>query len=142
MDKGFQFEVIYRDNDMLELRVTGWNGAFAGKTNVYVATGELEETAAALRGFPTNPADSRQTSFGNFGPKTARGGVRMCFYCSDGTGHSHVEARFESDYNSSGKAESALFVLPIEAAAMDLFVDELYNLGQRRNGTAFLRGKN
>ena len=101
----------------------------------------MEETAAVLRGFPTHPGDIRVASFGNFGPRTAGGDVNMRFYCADGAGHARVEARFESDHDSLGKIESALFRLPIEAASIDLFVDELQRLGEERNGSAFLKGK-
>jgi len=65
----------------------------------------------------------------------------MRFYCIDGAGHSYVEARFESDFDSLGNAESALFRLPVEAVSIDLFIDELQRLGEERSGTAFLKGK-
>ena len=77
MESGFQFEVIYDDNDVLEVRVSAWNGEFGGKADVYVAIGQLEETAEKLKGFPSDPSDRREFIFGDFGPKSAGGGVRM-----------------------------------------------------------------
>ena len=97
MEIGFRLEVIYKDNDLLELRVSAWNGAFGGTADVNMGIGELEATAAQLKGFPTHPADAREVMLGSFGPKTAGGGASVRFYCIDRAGHARLESKIESD---------------------------------------------
>jgi len=53
VDIGFQFEAIWQDNDVIEVRVLASNGIFCGRADVYVGIGQLEESSARLRGFPT-----------------------------------------------------------------------------------------
>lgn len=140
MDIGFQFEVIYKDSDLLQIRISAWNGAFGGAADVYVGIGVLEETAAKLKGFPNNPADSREVTLGAFGPQSAGGGVNMRFYCVDASGHAYVEARMESDTLPEKPVQSVTLSLPIEAAAVDSFVRELRLLGLQKTGVARLAG--
>lgn len=140
VDIGFRFEVIYRDNDLLEVRVTAWNGAFGGTADVYVGIGGLEEAAARLRGFPKRPADVREVMLGAFGPASAGGGVSMRFYCADAAGHAYVDSKIESDSLAGRPVQCVTLSLPIEAAAVDSFVEELRLLGLRKTGVASLKG--
>ena len=63
------------------------------------------------------------------------------FYCVDGSGHSYVDSRIESDYDSARKSQSAVLSLPIEAAAVDSLVEELRCLNAERKGAANLGGR-
>jgi hypothetical protein len=140
-DLGFRFEVIYKDIHLLEVRISAWNGAFSGVADVYVGLDQLQETAAKLRGFPTDPSDVREANFGAFGPKSVPGRrVSMRFYCADRSGHSYVDSTIESDYNAAGKIETVSLSLAIEAAAMDSFLEELHRSGANSAGVAFLKG--
>ena len=139
MDTGFQFEFLWNDNDVFEIRVAAWNGQFGGSADVYVPIGGLAEAAAKLEGFPHQPSDTREIQFGAFGREWAGGGVSMRFYCKDGAGHGLVEARIESDYRAAHTAQSALLFAYIEAAAVDTFVTELRCLETKLCGTALLR---
>ncbi|MGD0761434.1 MAG: hypothetical protein ABR921_21255 [Candidatus Sulfotelmatobacter sp.] len=139
MELGFQFGVLWSDDDVIELRVSAWNGTFGGSADLYVAIGRLEETAVQLHGFPDSPSDTRELTFGSFDPKFVGGGVRMHFYCADGAGHSRVEANIESRRDSAEFAQSVHLLLPIEAASVDTFVEELRQLGVSRAGVARLR---
>jgi hypothetical protein len=103
MEVGFQFERIYGDNDVLEVRVSAWNGAFGGLTDVYVGIGRLGEVATCLSGFPSSVTDSREFTLGAFGGEFAGGGVSMRFYCRDASAHVMVESRIESSSRSEGK---------------------------------------
>jgi hypothetical protein len=141
MDIGFQFEVIYKAYDMLQVRISAWNGAFGGIADVYVGIGRLEEVAAALKGFPKNPSDTREVTLGAFGPESAGGGVSMRFYCADASGHAYVQSKLESESLPSKPIQTVMLSLPIEAVAVDLFVDELRLLGVRKSGVARLRGR-
>ena len=76
MELGVEFEIIWYDNDALELRVAAWNGAFGGLADIYVAIGDLQAAAEQLRGFPNSPADKRGIEFGSLDRKYAGGGVK------------------------------------------------------------------
>ena len=94
---GFEFRVVWHDNDVIKLCVSAWNGAFGGLAEIYEGIGNLRDAGAQLRGFPKNPADIRDVLFGNFDRKCAAGGVRMRFHCVDGAGHAYVEATIDSN---------------------------------------------
>jgi len=64
---GLQFEVIWQDEDLFDVRVSVWNGAFGGVAEIYVAIGGLEEVAKKLSGFPKNPKDVPEIALGTFG---------------------------------------------------------------------------
>jgi len=137
---GFQFEIIYKDVHLLEIRIFAWNGRFGGTANVYVGLDHLKETAAKLQRFPLDPSDVREVTLGGFGPKSAGGGVSMRFYCADLAGHAYVDSKIESGYDSAGKAQSVIMTLTIEPAAVDSFVEELAQLGANQAGQAHLKG--
>src|SRR5713101_5222986 len=137
---GFQLNVMYGDNDVMNIRVSAWNGAFGGVADVYEGIGQLEQIAETLRGFPVDPSDTREVSLGDFGPKSAGGGVSMRFYCADRAGHTYVDSRIESAYDSAGKAQSVIMTLTIEPAAVDSFVEELSRLSADQTGQAYLKG--
>lgn len=139
MEKGFQFEVQWHDNDMLEVRIAAWNGAFGGTVDVYVAIGGLLEAAKTLDGFPRVASDKREVVFGNFGRKRACGAASMRFYCADGAGHAYVESRMAADEHVAGVDQSVVLVLQIEPAALDSFVEDLRRLETEKTGTAHLR---
>ncbi len=139
MEIGFQFEIPYRDNDLVKVRVSAWNGAFGGAADVCLGTGQLGEVAAQLRGFPKTVSDTREVMLGTFGPESAGGGVSMRFYCVDRSGHANVETKIVSDRDSVGRVQSAMLLVPIEAGAIDSFVDELRGLDTGTAATACLR---
>jgi len=120
--------------------VSAWNGRFGGTAEIYEAIGDLEETAAQLRGFPRSPSDRREITFGNFDPKCAGGGVNLRFHCIDRAGHAWVQAKIDSNYVSGGTVQTVLLAMPVEPAAIDTFVQELCAIGANRTGTAHLKG--
>jgi hypothetical protein len=139
MEIGFRFEVRWSDADIFDIRISAWNGAFGGSTSVYVPIGGLAEAATKLEGFPRHPSDKRELQFGAFGAEWAGGAVSMAFYCKDAAGHALVDARIESEHGGTPKAQSALFFVPVEASAVDAFVEDLRRLEADREGTAALR---
>jgi hypothetical protein len=82
MDIGFELQLIWHDNDVLNLRVSAWNGAFGRVAEVYEAVGDLEAAATQLRGFPNSTADRRASGNVHVAPypngpsKTASQGSR------------------------------------------------------------------
>ena len=139
MNAAFQFEYLWHDNDVLMVRISAWNGQLGGSSDVYVGLNELSEAAAKLEGFPRHPSDTCELLFGAFGPEWAGGGASMRFFCGDAAGHALVEARIESDYNRSQKAQSVLLSASIEAADIDTFIPELRRLEADRSGIARLK---
>jgi hypothetical protein len=140
MQTGVQFHVIYQDDDLIQLRVSAWNGEFGGLAEIYAGIGALAEAAAKLRGFPNKPSDTREVIFGNFDRKFAGGGLSMRFHCIDGAGHSYVEASIDSNCSAGGTVQTAVLAMRVEATAVDIFVQELQRVEATRTGTALLRG--
>src|SRR5712692_3063204 len=134
MNTGFQFEIIWNDNDAFEVRAAAWNGQFGGTADVYVQIGGL-----AAEGFPHEPSDTREIQFGAVGADWAGGAVSMRFYCKDAAGHAFVEARIESDYSGAHTAQSVHLFAAIEATAVDTFAIELRRLETNLQGIALLR---
>ena len=141
METGFQFDVLYRDSDLVKVRVSAWNGAFAGTSDVYLGIGQLGEIAKQLQGFAKSVSDTREVMLGTFGPESAGGGVSMRLYCVDRSGHAYVETKMESDQDAAGKVESVTLLVPIEAGAVDCFGDELRRLDTGAAQTASLSGR-
>lgn len=140
-DVGFRFEIVYSDAHLLEMRVSAWNGAFGGVARVYVGLDQLQKAAATLRGFPSSLADVRELYLGAFGSKSAPGRrVAMRFYCIDRSGHPCVDSTIESEPDANSKIQSVRLLLPVEAAAVDSFIEELSRLGANRVGAALLKG--
>lgn len=139
MEIGIQLKVAWTDPDVIQLRATAWNGEFGGAADPYVGIGRLEEAATLLAGFPRDPSDIREVSLGAFGPRTAGGGISMSFFCIDKSGHARVEVKIQSDQLSDDRLQSVTLWLPIEAAAIDRFVDDLRRLEAQKSGIAYLR---
>ncbi len=129
MEIGLGVRIIYQDSDVVEVRVCAWNGRFGGATDAYIGTGELQEAAMKLQGFPKGRTDTREIVFGAFGPDSAGGGVRVRVYCTDAAVHISAQVEIESEYDEAGTFESVTLLLPIEVAALDSFVTELGRLG-------------
>jgi hypothetical protein len=90
--------------------------------------------------FPSSPIDSRDFELGTFNPEHADGGVRMRFYRLDSAGHAAVDVRLRGDAcKALGEIESVALRIPIEAAAIDNFIQELRTLGKTMGASAFLR---
>ena len=65
----------------------------------------------------------------------------MHFYCTGGAGHAHVEATFNAGSEVAGTIQTALLSMPLEAAAIDAFVQQLYVMGAKRVSRAVMVGK-
>ena len=107
---------------------------------MYCAIGDLKQAAEEIRGFPAKISDARELVLGTFDRNYTGGGIALKFYCVGGAGHSFVEARIESGYERAGTYERVLLSLPVEAAAVDIFVDGLVRLETARVGKAYLTG--
>ena len=92
VESGLKFEVIWFDQDVIEIVLSCSNGHFSGRAEIYLSHDDLVELADALRGFPSGVSDTRSAELGTFNPGHADGGVKMNLYCSDSSGHAVVES--------------------------------------------------
>jgi hypothetical protein len=82
MDRGIRLEFLWNDADIVEVRVSAWNGLFGGSADIYVGIGELAESAEKIKDFPLSPSDKRTLEFGAFAPKAAAGAATLSFLLS------------------------------------------------------------
>jgi len=126
LELGIAFAVFWWDQDIVELRVMSSNGYFAGLVKIYVGHDMLLQVAERLKGFPSSTSDSRDFELGTFDPKYADGGLRMHFYCLDSVGHAAVEIKIRGDRcEALGEVESVALRIPIEAAGVDSFIEQV-----------------
>ena len=135
MEIGFQFRLLWSDEDVLKVRIYASNGEFGAAADVYVAVGGLAEAAAILEGFPRSPSDTRELVLGSFGPEWAGGGVRLHSDCKGAAGHAFVEVTVESDNDDSRPFETAHFFVGVEADAVDILVSGLRHIEAERAGS-------
>jgi hypothetical protein len=138
---GFRMEVIYADVDLIELSVSGWNGAFGDSTALYLSISGLEKLRRKLQDFLKTASDVRDLVLGSFERKFAGGGVSLRFYCQDRAGHAYGESRIESGAESAGVMQVVTLSMPVEAAAVDRFAEELRRLEKDKSGVAILEGR-
>jgi hypothetical protein len=139
MEKQLLFEKVYEDADVIEIKVTVWNGAFGGITNVYIGRNKIGELASGFRGFPSTSLDFREATLGAFGADSAGGGVHLTLFCADPVGHVFVNVKIENDCDSKNRAESANLLLRTEASAVDAFIGELQDFDAGKVTSASLK---
>jgi hypothetical protein len=139
VEKGINLEVIWFDQDLLEVLFSCSNGYFSGQAQIYMSHDTPSELATGLSGFPSSPADSREFELGTFNPNHADGGVRMRFFRSDSAGHAAVDVKLRGDAcKALGEIESVALRIPIEAASVDSFIRQLRTIDKTMGATASL----
>jgi hypothetical protein len=141
MENGINLKVIWFDEveDLLEVLFSCSNGYFSGQANIYVTHVALSRLASTLNGFPSCSDDSRDFELGTFDPEYADGGVRMHFHRLDSAGHAAVDVKLRGDAcKALGEIESVALRIPIEAAAVDIFVRQLRTIGKTIGASASL----
>src|ERR1017187_1262301 len=139
VENGINFEVIWFDQDMIEVALSCSNGHFSGRAEIYLSHQAFSELADVLRGFPSTGSDSRKVELGTLDPSHADGGVKMNFCCSDTLGHAVVEIKLRGDGRRAlGYLESVALRIPIEPAAFDRFVLQLIAMDSTIGASASL----
>jgi hypothetical protein len=64
MEVGIEFQLIWHDNDVLNLRVSAWNGDFGGVAEIYEGVGDYTLLLPIFVGFPAIPATDAKSSSG------------------------------------------------------------------------------
>lgn len=125
MTPGIEFELIWKDDDLLEVRVVASNTRFHASAHCYTGHGAFAELAGAIAGFSRSVDDKRSVDVGTLDPAYAHGGVRLSFRCSNSAGHVVVDLEFLSEPVRMAERETASFSIEVEPAAIDLFVEQL-----------------
>lgn len=137
--RGIEFEVVWFDQDVIEYQIRCSNGSFCGATRMYLGHGDLSKAADALSGFPSSANDSRQVELGTFEPNMAGGGIYMFFSCVDSVGHAAVRVKIRADgCKAMGEAQSVALDVPVEAGAIDSFVNQARSITYAKGAKAYL----
>ena len=121
-EQGLSIEVVWYDDDMVELRAVVANASFRGEATFYEALDFAAEAARAFAGFPRDPQDARLFELGSH---ANGGGLRVRFACVDGSAHAEASIELTDSSDRSKPAQSAVLRFPIEAAAVDALAREL-----------------
>jgi hypothetical protein len=136
-----ELELIWKDDEMFELRVTASNGRYFGITEVYETSESLDHFAELLFGFPKN----NLTLFHEMGKKNSYAYFSMKYYCIDNAGHLGIEINLEenvsTEYRNEEKDKLKLEII-VEPSAIDNFQKALKQLARNQEGKATLFGRN
>jgi len=136
-----ELQVIWKDDDMFELKVTASNGRYSGIVEVYETAESLFDFAQRLIGFPNN----NNNLFHEAGIKDGYAYFSMHFYCIDKEGHIGVELILEDKvttarFRPEEKVKLKLEVI-VEPNAIDIFQKYLSQLATKQDGIAILYGR-
>jgi hypothetical protein len=135
-----ELKVIWKDADMIELKVKASNSRFSGTTEVYENPEYLYDLSNKLLGFPTE----HKTIFYEAGQKNNYGYFSMNFYCIDNIGHIGVEINIEENvptYHRKEEKDKLKLEIIVVPSGIDNFQKELLNLAKREVGSAILYGQ-
>ena len=134
-----ELKIIWKDDDMFELKVTASNIEFRGTTELYDQPESLAKFASALIGFPKDS----ETLFYEKGEKDSCAYFSMKYYIIRWSGYLEVEICLESnvsdEYRQEEKSKVKLEII-VESNAIDNFQRELLHLAKNKEGSAILYG--
>jgi hypothetical protein len=137
--KYLELEVIWKDDDMFELRISVDNGRYSGVTEVYDQKEPLYEFALKLEGFP----NGHDTLTHSAGEKDSYAYFEMMFYSIGPAGKVGVlvtlEENVSTEYRENEKDKLKLELM-VEPATIDIFQKELKTLAANEDGKARLNG--
>ena len=126
VDAGIKLELIWMDDDVIQVRVHASNGRFAATADCYCGLDGFARLAQAACGFPSSSEDRRELEIGTFDARIAGGGAKLVLRCIDRAGHAVADVTVRADSGMNGSpAETASFAFPVEPAAIDDFVAAL-----------------
>ena len=134
-----KFEVIWKDDDMIELQISANNGRYSGITEVYEVPDSLIELVNQLNGFPFGKDKVTHIC----GEKDSYAYFEMDFYKIGPTGKCGVlitmEENVATEYRREEKDKLSMELI-IEPNAIDAFCKEMMHLAKREEGIAELKG--
>jgi len=126
MKQGISISVEWWDEDVVIFVFSASNGTFCGEVKVYLEPNALEQFAKDLSGFPRDARDQREIDLGAFSIMHAGGGIQMRFACLDAACHPALDVKLRTqECCAFGDLQSVALRIPLEAAAVDDFVNHL-----------------
>lgn len=132
-----ELQVIWKDSDMIELRVRATNGRFFGTTEVYDTTESLNDWVQLLAQFPND----KQPLVYEAGKKNGYAFWGMRINLPDPTGLVGVEITLEENINRKAWQDKVELEIQVYLAAIDNFREQLTKLILKEEGTASLYGE-
>ena len=136
-----ELQIVWKDDDIFELKVLASNGRYTGTTEVYDTSDSLANFAKSLVGFPT--ADTK-TLIHEAGQKDSYSYFSMTFYCIDNSGHIGVKIELEenvaTNYREEEKDKIKLEIIVVPSG-IDKFQKQLLELATTQKGIATLFGQ-
>ncbi|RDH82829.1 MAG: hypothetical protein DIZ80_11190 [endosymbiont of Galathealinum brachiosum] len=140
MEIFISLDIIWQDQDLVEILIKSSNGKFYGETEVYTNYSELSDLALSLMGFPKSVSENIYYSAGE---KNSYSFASIYFYCFSVTGHTaalvNIEANIASNQRKEEKHEIKMEV-QFEALAIDKFQNQVVNMVKNKYGKATLNG--
>ena len=135
---GVELEIIWFDEDMIELRIRSSNHRYAGQTSFYAGFGSPKEFADRISGFPTSAADRRVYEFRG-ADLAGYGDAKFDFSSIDSRGHCILAITVhENSLQFPGNIQSVGLIVPFDPASLDSFVEQLNRMEVRVGDRAFL----
>jgi hypothetical protein len=136
-----KLEVVWKDDDMFELKVVASNDQFSGTTTVYEQRDLLHKFADSLVGFPKTISDS--ILFYEAGQKDSYAYFSMRFYMIAEVGNLGVQVTLERNvatkYRIEEKDKLTMEILT-KPGLIDSFARSLLTLAKNEEGQAILEG--
>jgi hypothetical protein len=120
MTSGLTIEIVWFDEDVVELLVSGSNGVFSGAARLYADREGLKKLSVFLKGFPQEPDERRLIEMGTFDPGFSGGGARLGLRCTDSAGHVALDVLLATQVENN-RHQRVEFALQTEPAALDRF---------------------
>lgn len=140
MDSLISFEIVWQDDDLIQIGIVASNTRFSGFTKVYSSYDVLEEFANSIQGFPKKAED--RISF-DFCKQDSFSSASFNFYCISGVGNSAAWIRMEANETDSyrkGEQQNVQLEVRFEALEVDLFVRGLKSIIENKSGKSTLKG--
>ena len=137
MEQELIVKLIWKDADIVEARMSAWNGQFGGTVDMYLGYGVLGEFAEALDGFPRTAGDKRDFQLGDL-DNDGSGGALLSLHTVDLAGHIAATLTLVTG-TRLGPNQEVTLQSSIEAAAVDRFVSELWTMCDEVGSVALLR---
>ena len=136
---GLELEIIWFDDDMLELRVSASNGRFSGQSTFYASLDEPMKFANHISGFPKSTGDVREYEFGG-ADLQGYGGAKIRMSCKDGSGHLDIKVSISSTlFSDVQELETTSLHFATVPSEIDSFVDDLRKIQIRVGDNAKLQ---
>jgi hypothetical protein len=136
---GLTLEVIWYDEDMLELQLSASNGNFSAQTSFYAGLDAPQELANHIAGFPTSLAETREFELGGQQLR-GYGGLTMRLSSESNLGHLLVTlSASATPLKVRRPIETATFSLSTTPADIDTFTQSLQRMECRVGSAATLR---